>query len=270
MVFSQAADYLEPLSKGGPFFLTVDSYDPHEPWDPPESYVKMYDDEPYNLKEPFSVIYGPSSYLLPRELERMKARYSAEVTMMDRWLGRFLDKMDELGLFENTLLILLSDHGVAHGEHGYTGKPDNVLWPEVTDIPFYMRHPEGKGAGQKSDYYASTHDVAPTILGALGIEPSQELDGQDLSVMLGDGEPEARPHFSIGYNDHVWARDDRYVMFSTNQGADAKLYDLHQDPGMHNNLAGVEPNRVKRMFEGYILRDAGGPLPTYDYGTAAR
>ena len=145
----------------------------------------MYDDEPYNLKEPFSVIYGPSSYLLPRELERMKARYSAEVTMMDRWLGRFLDKMEELNLFDNTLLILLSDHGVAHGEHGYTGKPDNVLWPEVTDIPFYIRHPEGKGAGQTSDYYASTHDVAPTILGSLGIEPRQELDGQDLTVLLG-------------------------------------------------------------------------------------
>jgi arylsulfatase A-like enzyme len=199
----------------------------------------------------------------------MKARYSAEVTMMDRWLGRFLDKMEELNLFDNTLLILLSDHGVAHGEHGYTGKPDNVLWPEVTDIPFYIRHPEGKGAGQRSDYYASTHDVAPTILGFLGIEPPQPLDGQDLSVMLEGGEPEARPHFSIGYNDHVWGRDDRYVMFSTNQGADARLYDVEQDPGMHNDIAGVEPNIVKRMFEGYILRDAGGPLPTYDYGTAA-
>ena len=102
--------------------------------------------------------------------------------MMDRWLGRFLDKMEELDLFENTLLILLSDHGVAHGEHGYTGKPDYVLWPELTDIPFFIRHPEGKGAGQTSDYYASTHDVAPTILGFLGIEPPQELDGQDLSV----------------------------------------------------------------------------------------
>ena len=65
------------------------------------------------------------------------------------------------------------------------------------------------------------------------------------------------------------ARDDRYVMFSTNQGADAKLYDLQKDPGMHNDIAGIEPNMVKRMFEDYILRDAGGPLPTYDYGTAA-
>jgi hypothetical protein len=88
--------------------------------------------------------------------------------------------------------------------------------------------------------------------------------------LLGGGKPEARPHFSIGYNDHVWARDDRYVMFSTNQGADAKLYDVEQDPGMHNDIAGVEPNIVKRMFEGYVLRDAGGPLPTYDYGTDAR
>jgi arylsulfatase A-like enzyme len=269
MVFSQAADYLEPLSKGGPFFLTVDSYDPHEPWDPPEEYVKMYDDEPYNLKEPFSVIYGPSDYLAPRELERMKARYSGELTMMDRWLGRFLDKMEELNLFENTLLILLSDHGVAHGEHGYTGKPDNVLWPEVTDIPFFIRHPEGKRAGETSEYYASTHDVAPTILGYLGIEPSQELDGQDLSVLTEGGVPEARPHFSLGYNDHVWTRDDRYVMFSTNQGEEPFLYDVQDDPDMHNNLAASQPNTVRRMFEGYVLNDAGGPLPTYDYGAAA-
>ena len=49
----------------------------------------------------------------------------------------------------------------------------------------------------------------------------------------------------------------------------AKLDDLQQDPGMHSDIAGVEPNIVKRMFEDYILRDAGGPLPTYDYGTAA-
>ena len=269
MVFSQAADYLDLLSKGGPFFLTVDSYDPHEPWDPPEKYVTMYDDEPYNLKEPYWPRSGPDDYLDERELERMKARYSGELTMMDHWLGRFLDKMEKLNLFENTLLILLSDHGVAHGEHGYTGKPDNVLWPEVTDIPFLIRHPEGRGAGQTSDYYASTHDVAPTILGFLGIEPPQELEGQDLSVMLGGGEPEARPHFTLGYNDHVWTRDERYVMFSTNQGADARLYDVQQDPGMYNDLARDEPNTVKRMFEDYVLGDAGGPLPTYNYNSAA-
>ena len=68
--------------------------------------------------------------------------------MVDRWLGRFLDRMDELDLFENTLLILLSDHGHALGEHGYTGKPHYALWPELTDIVFMIRHP---GKAERGD-----------------------------------------------------------------------------------------------------------------------
>jgi arylsulfatase A-like enzyme len=123
-VFSRASEFLGIASEdGGPFFMVVDSYDPHEPWDTPDEYVSLYDEEPYDGKEPFSVIYGPSDYLTNRELQRMKARYAGEVTMADRWLGSLLDKMRELGLMENTLLVFLSDHGVAHGEHGYAGKP---------------------------------------------------------------------------------------------------------------------------------------------------
>jgi hypothetical protein len=60
------------------------------------------------------------------------------------------------------------------------------------------------------------------------------------------------------------------VMFSTNQGGTPFLYDIKEDPEMHNNLAASQPNTVKRMFEGYVLNDAGGgPLPTYNYGAAA-
>ena len=263
MVFSQAADYLELLSKGGPFFLTVDSYDPHEPWDPPEKYVTMYDDEPYHLKEPFSVIYGPSDYLLPRELERMKARYSGELTMMDRWLGRFLEKMEELGLFDNTLLILLSDHGVAHGEHGYTGKVPAALYPELTDIVFLMRHPEGKRAGKKSDYYASTHDVAPTILSFLGVEPPRPMEGQNLLALMHGKQPHPRPHFTLGYHNHAWCRDEDYAMFCRHDGAEPKLFDLRTDPKMNRDIAGQRPAIARRMFEEYVIKDAGGPLPSY-------
>ncbi len=264
-VFSRAGEYLEAAKEAGPFFLTVDCYDPHEPWDPPEKYLKLYDDEPYDLQEPFSVIYGPSDYLKDRELERMKARYSAEVTMMDHWLGRFMDKMEELNLFENTLLILLSDHGVAHGEHGYTGKPSYVLWPEITDVPFFIRHPGGKMAGQTSDYHASTHDVAPTILGFLGIEPPGGMEGQDLSVLFGGGRPDdPREHFSLGYNDHAWARDENYVMFAKNDGSNALLYDLRDDPNMDKSIAVSNQRILNRMWNDYVLADAGGPLPAYN------
>jgi arylsulfatase A-like enzyme len=260
LVFTRASEFLESIGPDRPFFLTVDCYDPHAPWDPPEKYTNMYDGG-YDGPEPFAPVDGSSDYLSKRQLGRMAALYSGEVTMMDRWLGRFLDKMEELELFDNTLLIALSDHGVAHGEHGIVGKIPSSLWPEVTDVPFLIRHPEGKGAGTTSDYYASTHDVAPTILGFLGIE--QELDGQDLSVMFEGGVPGARPHFTLGYHDHVFTRDEDYAMISRNDGTETRLYDLREDPGMYNDVAGVQPEVAKRMFHDYVIGDAGGPLPRY-------
>jgi arylsulfatase A-like enzyme len=262
-VFLRATEFLEAASKREPFFLVVDNYDPHEPWDPPEKYTSLYYPDGYDGPEPFTSIYGRDDYLTERQLRRMRALYAGEVTMVDHWLGRFLDRMDELDLFENTLLILLSDHGHALGEHGYTGKPHYALWPELTDIVFMIRHPEGKGAGETSDYYASTHDVAPTILGFLGVEPVQPMEGQDLSMLLEGRGPEQRPHFTLGYSEFVWARDEGYAMFGRNDGEEAKLYDLLADPKMDSDVAAKRPDVVRRMFDKYVIGDAGGPLPTY-------
>jgi arylsulfatase A-like enzyme len=261
-VFTRASEFLEVANEDQPFFLVADCYDPHAPYDPTEEYVSLYD-EGYEGPEPFFPIYGPSDYLTDRELQRMSARYAGEVTMADRWLGHFLEKMEELKLFENTLLVVLSDHGVAHGEHGIIGKPPHALWPEVTDVPFFVRYPGDKGAEETSDHYASTHDVAPTILGFLGIEPPQPMDGQDLSVLFDGSEPDPRPHFTLGYHMFVWARDESYAMRSRYDGALAKLYDVREDPEMKNDIAGERPDVVRRMFEDYVLKDAGGPLPHY-------
>jgi len=261
-VFLWGMEFLEAVSRREPFFLVVDNYDPHEPWDPPEKYVNLYD-EGYDGPEPFTSLYGRDDYLTERQLKRMKALYSGEVTMMDTWLGRFLDKMEELNLFDNTLLILLSDHGHALGEHGYTGKPHYALWPELTDIAFMIRHPGGKGAGQTSDYYASTHDVAPTILGHLGIEPRSPMEGQDLSVLLDGKGPGPRSHFTLGYSEFVWARDEAFAMFGRNDGEKTRLYDLREDPNMDQDMAAGRPDVIKRMFDDYVIGDAGGPLPIY-------
>jgi arylsulfatase A-like enzyme len=260
-VFMKGMEFLEAAKENQPFFLMVDNYDPHEPWDPPEKYVSLYD-EGYKGPEPSIASSGPSDWLTKRQLKRMHARYAAEVTMVDRWLGNFLDKMDELKLFENTLLIVLSDHGHAFGEHGFAGKVPGAMYPELTDITFFIRHPGGKGAGQTSDYYASTHDIAPTVLGSLRIEPPSPMAGQDLTVFLDGGEPEQkRGYFTAGYHDHVWARDEAYLMFARSDGSEAKLFDLREDPSMNRDIAGSNQDVVRRMYQGYILKDAGGPLP---------
>ena len=262
-VFSNAMEALDEARKRQPFFLVADCYDPHEPWDPPEKYTRLYDPDGYEGKETLNPLYGKDDYLTDRQLLRMRALYSAEVTMADHWLGNFLQRAHELGVMDNTLLILLSDHGHALGEHGYTGKPAYALWPELTDIVFLLRHPEGKAARQASDYYASTYDVAPTILSLLGIEPPEPMEGQDLSVLLDGKEPGTRHHFTSGYSRYVWSRDEEYVMFARNDGTEARLYDVRTDPQQTRDLADEEPETVEKMFEEYVLEDAGGSLPTY-------
>jgi arylsulfatase A-like enzyme len=254
-VFLQAMEALEDARHREPFFLVVDCYDPHEPWDPPEKYTRLYDPDGYAGKETLNPLYGKDDYLTDRQLLRLRALYSAEITMADRWLGTFVEKAHDLGVMDNTLLVLLSDHGHALGEHGYTGKPAYALWPELTDIVFLLRHPEGKGAGVVSDYYASTHDVAPTVLGFLGLEPPSPMEGQDLCVVLEAGEkPNRRGHFTLGYANYRWCRDKSYVMFCRNDGSDAKLYDVRTDPQQTRDLAEEEPETVETMFEKYILK----------------
>jgi arylsulfatase A-like enzyme len=202
--------------------------------------------------------------LTERQLKRMHALYSGEVTMMDRWLGNFLDKMAELNLMENTLLLFISDHGHAFGEHGVAGKVTTAMYPELMDVPLMIRHPEGKKAGSTSDYFASTHDVAPTLLAAAGLEPGQTPEGQNLNVLLDGGEPEQkRPYFTSSYHDQVWARDEDYVMISRNDGEKAQLFDLRSDPDQNKNIAWRNSDIVQRMFKEYVLKDAGGPLPRY-------
>lgn len=262
-VFKWGIDYLKQADKTQPFFLVMDSFDPHEPWLPPQKYIDLYSDGGYNGPEPIVPNYSDDSWITQRELDRMRTLYAAEVTMVDHWLGNFLNQMDDFGLMGSTLLLVLADHGVALGEHTATGKPYWALWPELTDVPFMIRHPEGKGAGKTSDFYASTHDIAPTVLSALNIGPPYPLDGEDLGVILDGGTIDSRPHFTLGYNNYAWTRDDKYVMFCVNDGSDAKLYDLEKDPKMHDNIASGNEKIVKHMFQDYIIGDAGGPLPKY-------
>jgi arylsulfatase A-like enzyme len=263
-VFTDATAALEKAAGDSrPFFLVADCYDPHEPWDPPEEYVTLYD-QGYNGKIPLHDNYGKDDYLTDRQLLRMRAQYAAEVTMMDRWLGKFVQRAHELGVMENTLLVVVSDHGHCLGEHGYTGKPPYALYPELTDAIFIMRHPSGKGAGRKSDFYASTHDVAPTILSFLGKDQPAPMDGQDLTPLLkGESPKEPRDHITQGYYRYICVRDEHRVMFCLSDMTDAHLFDAINDADQRRDLAESEPETVKRMYEEYARRDAAGRLPNF-------
>jgi hypothetical protein len=89
------------------------------------------------------------------------------------------------------------------------------------------------------------------------------MQGHDLSVLFGGEEPGERKHFTLSYHDHVWARDESHALIARNGGSEPKLYDLTSDPGMKEDLTEEHPEVVKAMFEGYVMEDAGGPLPKH-------
>jgi arylsulfatase A-like enzyme len=125
---------------------------------------------------------------------------------------------------------------------------------QLTHVPFMIRHPQGKGKGATSNYYASTHDVGPTVLSVLGQGVPGHMNGVDLSPLL-DGRPPAarRTYRTASYNDHVSASDGRWLLISDNRGRQKRLYALRSEQA---NVASRNPNPVRRLW-GFIEKDAG-------------
>jgi arylsulfatase A-like enzyme len=117
-----------------------------------------------------------------------------------------------------------------------------------------IRHPDGKAKGKASRYWASTHDVGPTVLAALGYDAPRHMDGADLSPLLDGKQPaQRRTYRTASYNDHVAARDANWLLISDNRGADKRLYSLRNERA---DVAARHPEQVQRLW-GYVKKDAG-------------
>ena len=139
-----------------PFFLWVDTFDPHEPWDPPRHYIDPYD-AAYQGDELYEPAYEEAGYASPAEIAHMRCLYAAKLTMVDRWVGHLLEGLRLMGREDDTAIIFTSDHGFYHGEHGYIGKVklnrENRIvgrWPlfeTISHTPLMLRVP---GLGPRS------------------------------------------------------------------------------------------------------------------------
>ena len=266
-VFGESIKLLEEAAEKQPFALVVDNFDPHEPWSPAPEYLRMYADPEYKGPSPGTARYARAeTYLTEEEVRQMRAVYAASLTVADKWLGTFLERFRDLGLHENTVLILVSDHGLLLGDRGWTGKIAQELHPELIQTPCVICHPDGKAAGTTSSYFASTHDLAPTLLSMAGIDPPSYMDGTDLSPLFDGEELPERPFAYGGYFNHFFVRDDHWSYVADNRGKGRQLYDLTLDPFEQDDVA--EENRdVHRELHARLVDTIGG-LPPYYTGEA--
>ena len=260
--FQGGMDLLDELKGKQPFALVVDTFAPHEAWDPPKNYIAMYDEperEGLEPIQPFATPFGMVEALGLDDdlLDRARNLYAAEMTFVDAWLGRFLDKLDDVGLADDTTVLLLSDHGMALGERGVIGKKDSNPYREIYHVPFMLRDARGRQSGRTSGFHASTHDVGPTLLAAAGVPVPGSYEGEDLGIIFAGSEPPERPVFTASYAEYVIAGDQDWFLLADNQGDRKRLFRRNDE---YTDVAEANSTEVDRLWTS-IIDAAGGPLP---------
>jgi arylsulfatase A-like enzyme len=198
--FNKAMEWLAYHYKED-FFLYIDTWDPHEPWDAPDYYTERY--YPGYDGETIYPIYGPWHTAPGWNEERVRkitATYCGEITMVDTWIGHLLRQVENMGLMENTAIIFSTDHGFYFGEHGgLIGKSvlasdpnsfeDNVgvwarspLYSELLSIPLFIYLPDTPPANYIG--LTSSVDLMPTVLDIMGVKIPTTVEGRSLLPMV--------------------------------------------------------------------------------------
>ena len=268
-VVQEALSWLDARKGRDKLFLWLDAFDPHEPWDPPAPYNRMYQPD-YQGEDMWLQVPGlVDGYLSDDELKHIRALYAGLCTMVDTWFGIFLNRLKELGFWDNSLILFTSDHGefLGNGKWGHGQIRKGCIWPyeELAHIPLIVRHPGGIGGGQRSQALVQPCDLAPTILDFLGVEGLSKRHGASLLPLIRGEKPSVRDFAVSGKYGRNWCIRDKqwtYFLYHGNKDADwlmnvkavaddkpspSELFDRTKDPYELNNLIEQHPDEARRL-----------------------
>lgn len=253
-----AIEMIQQRDQNKPFFSVCSYNGPHPPFKIPEPYYSMYDPSLVEKPENFFHTEGQPHYLKNCYYRQLSEDFSKDfddwrksyavyygfVSMLDMYVGRLIDCLKAEGIFEDTIIVFTSDHGEFLGSHGLWQKM--VAYEEAIRIPFIVSM-QGLGKRCRSDASFSLLDLAPTILGLVGLDSSKYgYEGTDLSKVIrnkgmGDvSRPQFLEHRPLGvfHKAVSWrAVVDNHFKYIWNEGDSEELYDMRADRSEMCNLA---------------------------------
>jgi arylsulfatase A-like enzyme len=287
--FSKAMQWLE-LNHKEKFFLYIDTWDPHEPWNAPDYFTKLYmPDYDGEIVRPLYGRWPESPNYTEAKVKKARATYNGEVTMVDSSLGCLMRKIENLGLLENTAIILTSDHGYYFGEHGGLfgkmvfakdsngGRNEIGIWSrspyyeEITRIPLLIYIP-----GLPANSYnglTSAIDMMPTVLDLMGQKGPDNIEGRSLLPMIKN--PKKTSYEQIfssssfvnagGVDNSVdgvtrlaekasmaTVTTDEWTLLYDIEPGGSELYNLKTDPKQEKNVIGKHHDVAKELHKLFV------------------
>jgi arylsulfatase A-like enzyme len=218
-VLEEVDRWMEGRDRGRRFFLWVHLWDAHGPWNPPEEFIRKSQGNPY----------------------------LAEVAVVDAAVGRIMEKLRVEGVLENTVVLVIGDHGEAFMEHGEVSHGAYCYEPTLR-VPMILRYPDGTRAGERNEGVVSVVDVYPTLAEALALPIPPGIDGQ--SLYGAPLPPDRGVYFEsfYGYIFYGWSPiwgwidgEGKYV-----HSSEPEFFHLSSDPGEQENLVASRPDDLER------------------------
>lgn len=262
-VMDAAADWVAANRANRPYFLCVESFTPHEFWDPPARFADRYHgphrDGDHIVPQTLNPAPGRPEPD-PESIGRTRALYQGYCTFADERFGRFLERVRAVGALEDTVVCVLSDHGTELWDQGRFGKDAARLHRFNTQINLLIHHPEVAGQ-HTADAFVQNQDIAPTLLGLLGI-PHSGMDGQDVWPWTRAATAPAAVVTAWGPWASVRARRWNLIVHTQDLTQPPRLFDLETDPGERVNVAGQHADVVVQLLP-HLEALLGGPLPAH-------
>ncbi|MFC1960293.1 sulfatase [Chloroflexota bacterium] len=210
VTFATGIDFIERNHTADNWFLQIETFDPHEPFYTQQAWKDLY---PHDYDGPHFdwPDYRPVEET-PEQVAHLRLEYAALLSMCDHYLGKVLDAMDEHNLWEDTLLVVCTDHGFLLSEHDWWAKCVQPFYNEVAHTPLFLWDPRCGVAGEHRQSLAQLIDLPPTLLDFFGVDIPAEMLGQPLHDTLRDDSPAHPDGILFGmHGAHVNYTDGRYI-----------------------------------------------------------
>lgn len=272
--FDAGIEFLETNRNADEWFLQIECFDPHEPFFSYDDYRAHYEDDyegpHFDWPSYRRVVESESA------VEHARNEYLALLSMCDASLGRVLDVFDDQELWDDTMLIVCTDHGFLLGEQGWWGKSVQPWFDQNIHTPLFIWDPRSRQVGQRRDALVQTIDFAPTVLDFFGLKPTSDMQGHALARTVSD-DSAVRDAALFGiFGAHVNVTDGRYVyMRACATPENAPLFDYTLMPTHMRSRFMVEELQNVELAEPFAFTKNVSPLRVpgwvlgnpFDFGT---